>query len=206
MNDPQMNAVQEFFACCGTWDELEANNGATLEGDFGPSPTIEDWRKAHRRMSFSNQRGWLTTVLFGPKFVAETTGWNGQHSMVDVAFDQVIEIVGAGSKNTGFSIDHLKSLTFGYSSFPDWENTVLIEVEEETDPPQPKTEDSNQPPYRRGDIVRRSNRVRHSRTTRHFSRSTKTTAVFTASRTWKRWNGPCGMACTAWAKPWTSGS
>ncbi|MEC8576624.1 MAG: hypothetical protein VXY68_02770, partial [Candidatus Thermoplasmatota archaeon] len=36
----------------------------------------------------------------------------------------------------------------------DWENTVLIAVEEETDPPQPKTEDSNQPPYRRGDIVR----------------------------------------------------
>ena len=49
--------------------------------------------------------------------------------MVDVEFDQVIEMVGAGSKNTGFSIDHLASLTFGYSG-ADWENTVLMEVEE----------------------------------------------------------------------------
>ena len=154
MNDAQMNAVQEFFARCGTWDELEANNGATLEGDFQTSSTIEGWRKAHRRMSFSNQRGWLTTVLFGPKFVAETTGWDGQTSMVDVEFDQVIEMVGAGSKNTGFSIDHLASLTFGYSSFPDWENTVLMEVKEENEPSRPKVEQSNQPPYRRGDIVR----------------------------------------------------
>lgn len=154
MNDAQMSAVQEFFARCGTWDELEANNGATLEGDFRTSPIIEDWRKAHRRMSFSNQRGWLTTVLFGPKFVAETTGWNGHSSRVDVEFDQVIEMVGAGSKNKGFSIDHLKSLTFGYSSFPDWENTVLMEVEDKKDPPKPKKGQSNQPPYRRGDIVR----------------------------------------------------
>tara|TARA_B100000683_G_C12443844_1_gene537275 strand:- start:101 stop:1318 length:1218 start_codon:yes stop_codon:yes gene_type:complete len=154
MNDAQMNAVQEFFARCGTWDELEANNGATLEGDFRTSPAIEGWRKAHRRMSFSNQRGWLTTVLFGPKFVAKTTGWNGQTSTVDVAFDEVVEMVGAGAKNTGFSIDHLASLTFGYSNFPDWENTVLMEVEAGKDPPQSKTEHSNQPPYRRGDIIR----------------------------------------------------
>ena len=154
MSDEQVSAVEAFFARCGTWDELEANNGATLEGDIRSSSTIEGWRKAHRHMAFSNQRGWLTTVLFGPKFVAETTGWNGQASTVDVEFDQVVEMVGAGAKNTGFSIDHLASLTFGYSSFPDWENTVLMEVEEKEDPPKAKAGKSNHPPYRPGDIVR----------------------------------------------------
>ena len=154
MSDEQVSAIEAFFARCGTWDALEANNGATLEGDIRSSSTIEGWRKAHRHMAFSNQRGWLTTVLFGPKFVAETTGWNGQTSTVDVEFDQVVEMVGAGAKNTGFSIDHLASLTFGYSSFPDWENTVLMEVEEKEDPPKAKAGKSNQPPYRPGDIVR----------------------------------------------------
>jgi hypothetical protein len=153
MNSAQMSAVKEFFARCGTWDELEANNGATLEGDFRTSPLIENWRKAHRRMVFSNQRGRLTTVLFGPKFVAETTGWDGQRSTVDVDFDQVIEMVGAGAKNTAFSIDHLASLTFGYSSFPDWENTVLMEVKEVAEPSQSNVEHSNQPPYQPGDVV-----------------------------------------------------
>ena len=154
MSDEQVSAIEAFFARCGTWDALEANNGATLEGDIRSSSTIESWRKVHRHMTFSNQRGWLTTVLFGPKFVAETTGWNGQTSTVDVEFDQVVEMVGAGAKNTGFSIDHLASLTFGYSSFPDWENTVLMEVEDKEDPPKAKAGKSNQPPYRPGDIVR----------------------------------------------------
>ena len=154
MSDEQVSAIEAFFARCGTWDALEANNGATLEGDIRSSSTIEGWRKAHRHMAFSNQRGWLTTVLFGPKFVAETTGWNGQTSTVDVEFDQVVEMVGAGAKNTGFSIDHLASLTFGYSSFPDWENTVLMEVDDKEDPPKAKAGKSNQPPYRPGDIVR----------------------------------------------------
>ena len=154
MNNKQMSAIKKFFARCGTWDKLQANNGATLEGDFRTSPIIEDWRKAHRRMSFSNQRGRLTTVLFGPKFIAETTGWDGQSSTVDVDVNQVVEMIGAGSKNTGFSIDHLASLTFGYSSFPDWEHTVLMEVNERKEPSKPKQEQSNQPPYRRGDIVR----------------------------------------------------
>ena len=154
MSDEQVSAIEAFFARCGTWDALEANNGATLEGDIRSSSTVESWRKAHRHMAFSNRRGWLTTVLFGPKFVAETTGWNGQTSTVDVEFDQVVEMVGAGAKNTGFSIDHLASLTFGYSSFPDWENTVLMEVDDKEDPPKAKAGKSNQPPYRPGDIVR----------------------------------------------------
>lgn len=153
MNEVQLGAIKAFFARCGTWDEIEANNGATMDGDLRTSPMIDGWRKVYRQMMFSNQRGWLTTVLIGPRFAAETTDWNGQRSIVEIKFNDTVELVGAGAKNVTLRIDHIASLTFGYADFPNWENTLLMEVEEDAEPPQPQPANNDEPPYRRGDIV-----------------------------------------------------
>ena len=162
MSQPLLDAVGAFFSRCGTWDEAVANNGAGLDGDLRSSEPMNGWREKYQELTFSNQRGWWGTVFFGPKFGADARTWDDETERIDVDIDESIELIGAGSKTHKLRADHVKSITFGYRSLPDWSNLVLMEsapAEMETSAPaQPKKKERNkpqssQPPFKKGDVI-----------------------------------------------------
>ena len=160
MSKELLKAVRTFFGYCGTWDAVSANNGAEVDGDVRSMPLIDQWRTQYQELRFKNLRGWWSTLFFGPKFVAQTKGWDGQKGTVDVSPKETIAFVGSGSKGDSFRFDHLRSLSFGYHSMPDWQKMVLMKTKQ---PAQSKrvsdTSNSaaaarNQPPYRIGDVIK----------------------------------------------------
>ena len=160
MSKDLLKAVRTFFGHCGTWDAVSANNGAEVDGDVRSMPLIDQWRTQYQELRFKNLRGWWSTLFFGPKFVAQTKGWNGQKGTVDVSPDEAIAFVGSGSKGDSFRLDHLRSLSFGYRSMPDWQKLVLMKTKQPAQPKQVSGASNsaaaarNQPPYRIGDVIK----------------------------------------------------
>ena len=160
MSEELLKAVRTFFGHCGTWDAVSANNGAEIDGDVRSMPLIDQWRTQYQELRFKNLRGWWSTLFFGPKFVAETKGWNGQKGTVDVSPDEAIAFVGSGSKGDSFRLDHLRSLSFGYRSMPDWQKLVLMKTKQPAQPKQVSDASNsaaaarNQPPFRIGDVIK----------------------------------------------------
>ena len=152
----QLKAIRTFFDHCGTWDSLVANNGAQREGDVRSSVFVDGWRERFQKLVFKNERGWWASLLFGPLFRAHATDWNGKHTVLDVRPQQEIELIAAGGKSAAYRFDHLSSLSFGYRTFPDWAGMKLMKARKQTNSPSKKLEGGglNQPPYRKGDVVR----------------------------------------------------
>ena len=159
MSKELLKAVRTFFGHCGTWDDVSANNGAEVDGDVRSIPLIDQWRTQYKELHFKNLRGWWSTLFFGPKFVAQTKGWDGQKGTVDVSPEETIAFVGPGSKGDSFRLDHLRSLSFGYHSMPDWQKMVLMKTKQPAQSKQVSGASNpaagrNQPPYRIGDVIK----------------------------------------------------
>ncbi len=160
MSKELLKAVRTFFGHCGTWDAVMANNGAEVDGDVRSMPLTDQWRKQYQELRFKNLRGWWSTLFFGPKFVGETKGWDGQKGTVDVSPEETIAFVGPGSKGDSFRFDHLRSLSFGYHSMPDWQKMVLMKTKQParskrvSDASNSAAAARNQPPYRIGDVIK----------------------------------------------------
>lgn len=160
MSQDLLKAVRTFFGHCGTWDAVSANNGSEVDGDVRSMPLIDQWRTQYQELRFKNLRGWWSTLFFGPKFVAQTKGWNGQKGTVEVSPKETIAFVGSGSKGDSFRLDHIRSLSFGYHSMPDWQKMVLMKTKQPAESKRvSETSNSaaaarNQPPFRIGDVIK----------------------------------------------------
>ncbi|MDP6195083.1 MAG: nuclease-related domain-containing protein [Candidatus Poseidonia sp.] len=160
MSKDLLKAVRTFFGHCGTWDAVMANNGVEVDGDVRSMPLTDQWRTQYQEIRFKNLRSWWSTLFFGPKFVGETKGWDGQKGTIDVSPEETIAFVGPGSKGDSFRLDHLRSLFFGYHSMPDWQKMVLMKTKQPaqskqvSDASNPATAARNQPPYRIGVVVK----------------------------------------------------
>ena len=56
MNEVQLGAIKAFFARCGTWDEIVANNGATMDGDLRSSTGDRRQAEGDRRSAIGDRR------------------------------------------------------------------------------------------------------------------------------------------------------
>lgn len=155
-----LKAVRTFFGHCGTWDAVMANNGAEVDGDIRSTLPIDQWRTQYQKLLFKNLRGWWSTLFFGPKFVAETKGWGGQKATLEVSPEETVAFVKQGAKDDSFRVDHLRTLSFGYRSLPDWQNMVLMKAKqpaqskEVSDASSPSTSSKPEPPYKVGEVIK----------------------------------------------------
>jgi len=125
MDDKKLKAVKTFFAHCGTWDVLTLNNGVSYEGDMIDGMLVDEWRSRYRTMRWSNERGWWGTFFFGPRFRANVETWEAESTVLDADPSSNVTVLCPNGKTESHSLDHLRSLEFGYQSLPDWSALVL---------------------------------------------------------------------------------
>ena len=168
LSPKHIEAIKKFLEMCGTWDTLVLANGVELEGDILSKEPFSDWRQRYSKGRFSNQRGWIGTVLFGPDVVANLVAWNGQESSLSIKPDMELHMRQPGAKlsTAVYSIDHLQGFKFGYKELPNWQKIVLMKpannASNQSDSKKKSTaSNKNIQPYEKGDVIKDASITHH---------------------------------------------
>lgn len=123
----KLDAICKALEMCGTWDKILLTNGGSVEGDIIYCDEIKEWRTKYSKLRFFNERGWFSTLIFGPKFFAESLDNEGGKSLIQVPNETMIQIQlpGTEKKKIEYQIYEIDSCIFGYQQIPDWKNISL---------------------------------------------------------------------------------
>ena len=196
LSPKHIEAIKKFLEMCGTWDTLVLANGVELEGDILSKEPFSDWRQRYSKGRFSNQRGWIGTVLFGPDVVANLVAWNGQESSLSIKPDMELHMRQPGAKlsTAVYSIDHLQGFKFGYKELPNWQKIFLMKpannASNQSDSKKKSTaSNKNIQPYEKGDVIKDASVTYHHEAGIMFKLDSNNKGMyFSTNMTHSEWN------------------
>ncbi|MED6337415.1 MAG: nuclease-related domain-containing protein, partial [Candidatus Thermoplasmatota archaeon] len=138
LSEEKLEAISKALEMCGTWDKIVLTNGRELEGDIFHTGEVGEWRRKYSKLSFINQRGWLSTLFFGPKYFAESYDNDGRITLIPIPLQTMLQLQLPGKEREKIECEiyQLDSCNFGYQQIPDWQNITLYQdiSEDESSP------------------------------------------------------------------------
>jgi hypothetical protein len=196
LSSKHVEAINKFLEMCGTWDTMVLANGVELEGDILSKEPFDDWRQEYRKGRFSNQRGWIGTIIFGPDVVANLVGWDDQEITLSIKPDMTLHMRQPGAKlsTAVYSIDHLQGFEFGYKELPDWQKIILMKPEKDAatqsnSNKKPIATNKNIQPYEKGDVIKDASVTYHHEAGIMFKLDSNNKGMyFSTNMTHSEWN------------------
>ena len=185
----KLDAICKALAMCGTWDNIMLTNGRSVEGDIIYHDEAKEWRTKYSTLRFFNQRGWISTLIFGPKFFAEALDNGGEKSLIPISNDAMIQIQlpGTEQEKIEYRIYQINSCNFGYQQIPDWENVTLYRDFPDDEPM--LTQEDNDVVYEVGQIIKNATVEHHHKDGIFFRLDSSNTGICFSDKITKfEWN------------------